>query len=74
MVGFIQDYINDELGEPRIYQISDGGVRTSKPVRVSSGKSIKFFMVETVDRLEVVHEAAAGGWTAAQVSENFRSA
>ena len=66
VIEFIRDYTNDELGEPRIYQISDGGVRTSKPVGVSNGKSIKLFMAETVDRLEVVREATAGGWTAAR--------
>ena len=60
------DYNDDKLGKPGIYQILDGGMRTSKPVGVSSRKSIKFFMVEMVDRLEVVREATAGGWTAAR--------
>ena len=64
VIGFIRDYTDEELGQPRIYQISDGGVRTSKPVGVSNGKSIEFFLVETVDRLEVVREATAGGWNA----------
>ena len=41
-------------------------MRTSKPVGVSNGKSIEFFLVETVDRLEVVREATAGGWNAAR--------
>ena len=66
VVGFLWDYNNNELGEPRIYQIIDGDVKTSKPVGVSNGKSTKFFLVETVDRLEVVREAAAEGWTSAQ--------
>ena len=74
VIGFIQDYTDKELGQPRIYQISDGGVRTSKPVGVSNGKSIEFFLVETVDRLEVAREATAGGWTAAQDSDNSRNA
>ena len=39
-------------------------MRTSKPVGVSNGKSIEFFLIETVDRLEVVREVTAGGWTA----------
>ena len=60
VIEFIRDYTNDELGEPRIYQISDGGVRTSKPVGVSNGKSINFFLVETVNRLEGVREATTG--------------
>ena len=65
VVGVFRDYNNKELGEQRIYQITDGGVKTSKPVGVSNGKSIDFFLVQTVDRLEVVREATAGGWTAA---------
>ena len=66
VIGFVRDYDDDEVGEPRVYQISDGGVRTSKPVGVSNGKSIEFFLIETVDRLEVVREATTGGWTAAR--------
>ena len=41
-------------------------MRTSKPAGVSNGNSIEFFLVETVDRLEVVCEATADGWTAVQ--------
>ena len=40
-------------------------MKTSKPVGVSNGKSIEFFLVETVERLEVVCEATTRGWTAA---------
>ena len=64
VIGFLQEYNDKELGEQRIYQTTDGGVKTSKPVGVSNGKSIKFFLVETVGRLEVVRETTAGGWTA----------
>ena len=32
VIGFLWDYNDDDLGEPRIYQISDGGLKTSKPV------------------------------------------
>ena len=61
MIGFIRDYNDKELGEQRIYQTTDGGVKTSKPVRISNVKSIEFFLVETVDRLEMVREVTAGG-------------
>ena len=60
VIGFIRDYDNEDPGEQRIYQITDGGVKTYKPVGVSNGNSIKHFLVETVDRLEVVREATAG--------------
>ena len=66
VIRFIRDYTDEGLDEPRNYQISDGSVRTSKPVGVSNRKSIEFFLIETVDMLEVVREAIAGGWTAAQ--------
>ena len=66
MTGFIRDYTDEELGEPRNYQISDGDVRTSKPVRLSNGKSNEFFLMKTMDRLNVVREVIAGGWTAAR--------
>ena len=66
MIRFIRDYTDEGLDEPRNYQISDGGVMTSKTVGVSNGKSIEFFLIKTVDRLEVVREATAGGWTAAR--------
>ena len=39
-------------------------MRTSKTVGVSDGKSIELFLVETVDRLEVIREAITGGWNA----------
>ena len=64
VIGFIRDYDPENLGEQRIYQITKWGVKISKPVGVSNGKSIKHFLVETVDRLEVVREATAGGWNA----------
>ena len=64
VIGFIRDYDNEDLGEQRIYQITDGGVKISKPVGVSNGKSIEYFLVETVDKLEVVREATTGGWNA----------
>ena len=64
VIGFIRDYDPENLGEQRIYQITDGGVKTNKTVGVSNGKSIGHFLVETVDRLEVVREATAGGWNA----------
>ena len=43
-------------------------MKTSKPIAigVSNGKSIEFFLVETVDRLDVVRETTAGGRTAAK--------
>ena len=66
MIGFIRDYNDKELGEPRNYLISDGGVKTSKPVGVSNGKSIELSLIETVDRIEVVCEATTGGWTVAR--------
>ena len=64
VIGFIRDYDLENLGEQRIYQITDEGKKTNKPIGVSNGKSIKHFLVETVDRLEVVREATAGGWNA----------
>ena len=60
VIEFIRDYDNEDSGEQRIYQITDRGVKTYKPVGVSNGNSIKHFLVETVDRLEVVREATAG--------------
>ena len=66
VIGFFRDYNNDEWREPWIYQITDGDVKTSKPVGVSNGKSVEFFLVKTVYKLEVVCEATAGGWTATQ--------
>ena len=66
VIGFLRDYDPKNLGEQRIYQITDGGVKTNKPVGVSNGKPIKHFLVETVGRLKVkvVCEATAGGWNA----------
>ena len=64
VIGFIQDYNKEDLGEQWIYQITDGGVKTFKLIGVFNGKSIKHFLVETVGRLKVVHEATAGGWNA----------
>ena len=61
VIEFIRDDTDNDPGEQRINRILDIGVRTSKPVGVSDGKSIEFFLVETVDRLDVVREATAGG-------------
>ena len=55
VIGFIRDYNNKDLGEQRIYQITDRDAKTSKPVVVSNGKSTEHFLVESVDRIEVVH-------------------
>ena len=40
VIGFIRDYTDEELGEPRLCQILDGGVRTSKPVGVRIQREI----------------------------------
>ena len=45
VIGFIQDYGEDELGGPRLYTFQDKGVKISKPDGVSTGSSIKFFFV-----------------------------
>ena len=47
-------------------------MKTSKPVGVSNGKFIEHFLVETVDRLEVVREATAGGWNAPKRSRELQ--
>ena len=60
VIWFIWDYSEGGLREPRLYIIQDGGVRTSKPVGVSTGSSIEFFLVKTMDWFEVVQEATAG--------------
>ena len=44
-------------------------MKTSKPVGIFNWKSIKHFLVKTVNRLEVVREATPGGWNA---SKRFR--
>ena len=41
-------------------------MRSSRPVGLATGNSIEFFLVETVHRLEVVHEATTGGWNTAR--------
>ena len=69
VIGFPRDYDPGNLGEQWIYQLTDGGVKTHKPAGVSNGKSIEHFLVGTVDRLEVVCEATAGGWN---VPKRFR--
>ena len=61
VIRFIRDYNDKELGEQRIYQITDGGVKTYKPVGIYNGKFIELFLAETVNRLEVIREATAGG-------------
>ena len=55
-------------------QITDGGVKTFKLVGASNGKSIEHFLFETMDRLKVVREATAGGWTATKSSEISKNA
>ena len=74
VIGFIRDCDPENLGEQWIYQITDGGVKTNKPVGVSNGESIEHFLFETMDRLKVVREATAGGWTATKSSEISKNA
>ena len=39
-----------------------GGLRTNKPVGITHGDSAKFLLVETFNRLEVIHHAVAVAW------------